>query len=265
MIEERYTGYDVQKDEIDITDPYQENILYDVVTAVRALISPKYRDVERYLNYRYSTETVVNFLRWAEKNGYINGHGGHYNKNGGGAKIWDFLKLPKYPYRWLAKSEDMARAIPDNWRRDLFKFYGYNLLLYKNRVIAISKKDATIERLYRAHFDRYINYLLRDDDTPELLPDRVYSIHTSDHDLKQPMPRRVKRDGTLIWDGDDNQPFPSCLHCTHNKGILYQFIGGSWLHILNTVLCDCRPHPIDRVWNWYFANWCKWYDIPMKI
>lgn len=261
MIIENYRGYDLPKKEIDISDPYQENVLYDIVTAVRALVAPTYRNIEDHLNRKYSTEMVVNFLRWAEKNGYIHGHGGFYSKCGGGAKIWDFIKLPKYPYRWLEKAEQVARAIPDNWRRVLFKQYGYNLLVHNNRVVAISKNDDTINTLYRDAFDRYVRYVLQDDVIPEISLDGArYAIHTSDGDYKQPQPRGMNKNGVLIWDGLPFT-FATCRRCAHNKGVLYQFIGGGWRpHILNTILCECRPHPFNRTWRWYVANWCKEYE-----
>lgn len=264
MIVENYAGYNVPKNEIDITDPYQENVLYDVVTAVRALDNPTYADVERYLNYIYSTDMVVNFLRWGEKHGYLFGHSGFYSKYGGGAKRWDYVKLPEYPYRWLEKVEFFKRVESDNWRWMLFKFYGYNLLVRtaygKTWVMAISKDYQTIERLYMDAVDRYAKMVIRDSDEPDInIQDAGYMIYTADYDIKQPMPTGLDRGCNLIWDGGP-VTFPTCRRCSHNKGVLYQFVNGIYPHILNTILCECRPHTADRVWEWYRANFCKEYD-----
>lgn len=90
---------------------YSANLMFDVVSAVLKLqgtvrIRDKkgdanYNGVHTYLyknDVRVSIETVVNYLRLAEQKGYIQGHSQFYNRSGGGAKRWHFVKWPPYPY-----------------------------------------------------------------------------------------------------------------------------------------------------------------------
>lgn len=116
---------------------YYYNVLYDVVMAVRGCKEwgPNYRKISDMVPY--DTETVVNFLRHAEKLRYITGKYGHYNRNGrGGAKCWfmadpaDYAekadlygilhagKVPPYPYDWLTlcseHKDDFNKWIKNN-------------------------------------------------------------------------------------------------------------------------------------------------------
>ena len=54
--------------------------------------NPTYVDIER--RTKYDTETVVSYLRFAEKRGWITGKGFYNNHNGGGAKRWTFIRFP---------------------------------------------------------------------------------------------------------------------------------------------------------------------------
>lgn len=90
----------LHKTDINPTVPLIEWIIYDIITDVWDNPETDYKGVCARTCLR--TETVVNVLRWAEKNGYIEGHGGFYSKRGGGAKLWRALKLPAYPYRFLS-------------------------------------------------------------------------------------------------------------------------------------------------------------------
>ena len=115
---------------------YYHNVLYDVVMAVRGCKEwgPRYTQICDMVNY--PTETVVNFLRYAEKLRYITGKFGHYNRNGsGGAKHWfmsdpaDYAektdlygilyagKIPAYPYDWLTMCSE-HKADLDEWLKN---------------------------------------------------------------------------------------------------------------------------------------------------
>ncbi|MBQ7701759.1 MAG: hypothetical protein IJT54_05080 [Candidatus Methanomethylophilaceae archaeon] len=53
--------------------------------------NPTYYDIEKRTGL--DTKTVVDYLRFAEKEGWIQGKG-FYNRSGGGAKRWKFIKDP---------------------------------------------------------------------------------------------------------------------------------------------------------------------------
>lgn len=262
MTIEKYSYPPVLLGDIDPADPYQANIIYDVITAVRALDAPNYKDVSKYINGRYNTSTIVKVLRWSEKQGYITGWGGVYIKNGGGAKMWRALRLPTYPYTWLdgqtktRSYNDIIRA----WSR-----LGYYLVIGNGRVMAISKDEKIAIKYYKECVEYDLRYLL-DDDSPELYTRDTYAVYKNGYKVHPPL-LTVQR-GRVIYGphdfttfkGHQCQKVPDCRHCKHNHGVLYQLINSYHPRILNNILCDCRPHPLDRVWHWWHACDCRNYE-----
>lgn len=100
----------IQKKDIIPTVPLIEWIIYEIVADVWDHPETDYIGVRA--RTCICTETVVNVLRWAEKRGYIEGHGGVYLKNGGGAKRWRALKMPHYPYRFLSDTKIYYTVVP---------------------------------------------------------------------------------------------------------------------------------------------------------
>lgn len=155
---------------------YYDNVLYDVVMAVRGCREwgPKYTKICDMVNY--PTDTVVNFLRHAETLRYIAGKFGYYNKNGGGAKCWfmadpaDYVdkpdlygvlnagKVPPYPYDWLTLYSDHKGTL-DAWLKEnahviIRRDDGHVIFIGQNR--AELKKE--YRRLYADKYAYHTNY-----------------------------------------------------------------------------------------------------------
>ena len=148
---------------------YFQNVLYDIVTAVRGspVYGPNYKDIEKATPY--PTETVVKFLRFAEKIRFITGKGGFYNHPGqGGAKSWymadpasydrmDFYapmnagKIPAYPYDWLTLYSDHKDDI-NEWLAN----HAIVIINDKGAVQYIAYDRADMAKEYiRLYADRY--------------------------------------------------------------------------------------------------------------
>lgn len=55
---------------------------------------------------------VVEYLRYAEKLGYIHGHSAFYQKHGGGCTQWRFNRWPPYPYHELIQYQYDVDNVP---------------------------------------------------------------------------------------------------------------------------------------------------------
>ena len=59
---------------------------------------PNYNNVHSQLvkmGVKIDIKTTLNYLREAERRGYIEGRGGFYNPSGGGSRRWHFIALPE--------------------------------------------------------------------------------------------------------------------------------------------------------------------------
>lgn len=160
----------------DIWTAYYQNVLYDVVMAVRGCRKwgPTYKDIGNMLPYR--TDTIVNFLRHAEKLRYITGKFGFYNHHGqGGAKCWfmsdpaDYAekadlygnlyagKVPPYPYDWL----NLVAEQGDN----LTEYLKAHAIIVYNRhtmdVLYIARGLVDLEIAYKVEYARALPYMTR--------------------------------------------------------------------------------------------------------
>lgn len=242
-----------------------DNVLYDVVMAVRSMDGPNYKDVRKSLNGKYYDDTIVSFLHYAEKHGYIIGKNGYYSKYGGGAKQWYICApetapgLPSYPYEWL----DICARHPGGVLEYLVNAGCYLIKHIRlDRAVNVYPDYATAIKKYKWMFKETLHRDVKLSDDFNNMPRPHYQIVGKDG-ISAPIPLSFDWwTDTIYWDvpiisasGHVCQKIPDCLVCSHFIGEYTR--GDVGRHLVNLGKCreDKRPL-LSRT----YARRCPNYD-----